>query len=157
MLTIAPATPYITTRKDSDLSQSYSNHATIGSPVIGKDWEIVPILNGFVPERRLAKLPCFMMETPVRNRDFFGRQEILHQLDQHLLPVAEASLETEPQSSRHVAICGIGGVGKTSVAIEYAFSRRDRFDAIFWIRSDELAKLDQGKVMRPLFACSGPG
>lgn len=139
------ASPSPATRKDSSISQSHSNHATIGSASLGKDWEIVPILNGFAPERRLAQLPCFMMETPVRNRDFYGRQDALLQLDQHLLiPSAEADFSREPQSPRHVAICGIGGVGKTSIAIEYAFSRRDMFDAIFWIRADEPAKLEQG-------------
>lgn len=87
-----------------------------------------------------------MMETPVRNHEFYGRQDILLQLDQHLLtPSAEAAFSGEPQSPRHVAICGIGGVGKTSIAIEYAFSRQDMFDAIFWIRADEPAKLEQGK------------
>lgn len=118
---------------------------------MGKDWEILPILNGFATARRVAQLPCFMVETPVRNSDFYGRKEALRQLDDHLLPSQskEVAFSAEGQELKHVVICGIGGIGKTSIAIEYAFSRRDKFDAIFWIRADEAAKIEQGLSARP--------
>lgn len=43
-----------------------------------------------------------------------------------------------------MVLCGIGGIGKTSIAIEYVFSRKDKFDAIFWIRAEEPEKVEQG-------------
>lgn len=132
-------------RKDSNVSGILSNDATTGSTNVGKDWEILPILNGFATERRVAKLPCFMVETPVRNNDFYGRQDTLQKLDRHLLPSKAVDFSVEREELKHVVICGIGGMGKTSIAIEYAFSRRDRFDAVFWIRADEVTKLEQGK------------
>ncbi|KAM4057224.1 tetratricopeptide repeat domain-containing protein [Hirsutella rhossiliensis] len=38
---------------------------------------------------------------------------------------------------RSFAICGLGGIGKTQLAVEYAYSRRDKFEAIFWLSADE--------------------
>lgn len=36
----------------------------------------------------------------------------------------------------------MGGLGKTEVAIEFAYSRRMAFDAIFWIRAEDASKLE---------------
>jgi hypothetical protein len=38
-------------------------------------------------------------------------------------------------------LSGLGGIGKTSIAIEYVYSRRNQFDAIFWIYADTTRKL----------------
>lgn len=43
---------------------------------------------------------------------------------------------------KQFALCDLGGVGKTEIASEWVLRRRDRFDAIFWVRVDEIAKLD---------------
>lgn len=123
-----------------------SNEARAGSSIV-KEWQILPILNGFATTRRFAKLPCFMIETPVRNQTFFARESILHQLDEFLVqPTQAPTFPSEGVHKRHVVLCGTAGVGKTSIAIEYAFSRRGQFDAIFWIRSDEPSKLEQGET-----------
>lgn len=45
---------------------------------------------------------------------------------------------------RAYAICGPGGIGKTQTAIEYASSRKDRFDAILWVHADQAEKLADG-------------
>lgn len=84
-----------------------------------------------------------MMETPVRNRNFF-RESVFRKLDKFLLPSELTKFSSEPVTQKHVVLCGMGGLGKTSIAIEFTFSRRDKFDTVFWIRADEPAKLDQG-------------
>lgn len=43
---------------------------------------------------------------------------------------------------KHIALCGMGGLGKTEIAIEYVYSCRGKFDAIFWIRADEEENLE---------------
>jgi hypothetical protein len=37
----------------------------------------------------------------------------------------------------------MGGVGKTTIARQYANNARDRFDAIFWISADNMTKMTQ--------------
>ncbi|KAF2232579.1 tetratricopeptide repeat domain-containing protein [Viridothelium virens] len=121
---------------------SKSNGATTGSSTM-KSWELVPILDGFTIPRRSAQLPCFMMETLVPNKEFFGRESVLSQLDELLLPSEDATFSSERSKRKHVVLYGMGGLGKTSVAVEFAFSRKERFDAVFWIHADEPAKLEQ--------------
>ena len=133
-------------------SDPRSDKPTAGSST-AQTWEIVPILNRFAPSRRLAKIPCIMMETPVRNKDFYGRDSILQQLDQALLP-SDSSFSSESELKentphKHVVLCGMGGLGKTSIATEFAFRHVDDFDAIFWVRADEVAKLGQGSNFPP--------
>ncbi|KAM5438235.1 hypothetical protein MferCBS31731_005096 [Microsporum ferrugineum] len=123
-------------------ANSATNEATAGSSIT-KEWQLVPILDGFNTPRRLAKLPCFMIDIPVRNNTYFGRESIIQDLDKLLLPPERSTTPSLANSGRrHVALCGIGGIGKTSIAIEYVFSREEKFDVIFWIRSDEASKLD---------------
>lgn len=87
-----------------------------------------------------AKFPCFMMDTHTRNQDFFGRGGVLQALDNVLLPSLYRQFDTK--KSRHAALCGMGGIGKTSIAVEFAFSRRVHFDAVFWVNAATLPKLE---------------
>jgi hypothetical protein len=59
-----------------------------------------------------------------RNCYFTGRKEILL----HMYDILTAE--------RKVALSGIGGVGKTHIALEYAYRYEGEYEAIFWIRSD---------------------
>src|SRR5579859_7124053 len=67
---------------------------------------------------------------PYRRNPFFtGREEILA----HLYTVLRSSRTvalTQPQ-----AISGLGGIGKTQIAIEYAYRYRDQYKAIFWVNA----------------------
>lgn len=42
---------------------------------------------------------------------------------------------------RAYALCGLGGVGKTELAIEFMFRNKDKFDAVFWLPADDVFKL----------------
>lgn len=50
----------------------------------------------------------------------------------------------EPAPLKTFVICGIGGIGKTEIAVEYMHSRKTKFDAIFWVNSATTQKLDAG-------------
>ncbi len=64
-----------------------------------------------------------------RNRFFTGREQLLEQLHNNLTTHKVASL-TQPQ-----AINGLGGIGKTQVAIEYAYLHREDYHYIFWVNA----------------------
>ncbi|KAK3290456.1 P-loop containing nucleoside triphosphate hydrolase protein [Chaetomium fimeti] len=104
--------------------------------------EMQSLLDNFSTKQADPRIPCFMMETLVRNKNFFGRQDILTHLDECLLPSGDLLVSSQPERIRVGLLCGMGGLGKTETAIEYAYSRRDRFDAIFLIRAEDTSKLE---------------
>lgn len=85
-------------------------------------------------------LPCFSLADQSRNRNFVGRDDILDQMDEQLLP-HETSLPADMTSVRSFAISGPSGIGKTELAIEYAHSRRHQFGAVFWLHAGSAAQL----------------
>jgi len=68
-----------------------------------------------------------------RNPNFTGRGDLLTALHEQLNS-GEATAVTQ-------AIKGLGGVGKTQLAVEYAYRHRDDYEIVWWVRSEEPAKL----------------
>src|SRR5262249_51188060 len=73
--------------------------------------------------------PIFSIPYP-RNPFFTGREGVLAQLRETL---ASSSATALTQSQ---AICGLGGIGKTQTAVEYAYRYRDSYNAIFWVKAE---------------------
>jgi hypothetical protein len=71
-----------------------------------------------------------------RNKQFFGREEELTAINDHLGKMENTSLLT-------YTIYGRRGVGKTHLALEYAYRNLGKFEAIFWIRCETSASLRQ--------------
>lgn len=69
-------------------------------------------------------------------RRFFGRSQELEQM-QHLLP------SLEPVRRKVTVLCGLGGIGKTQLAIEFARLYKDQFTAILWLDRRERETLIQ--------------
>ena len=46
------------------------------------------------------------------------------------MTTTKATALAQPQ-----AISGLGGIGKTQIALEYAYSYRDSYHAVFWVRA----------------------
>jgi hypothetical protein len=74
--------------------------------------------------------PAIWGNVPQRNKNFTGREQILERLRQSASSAVTAVLPH--------ALQGMGGVGKTQVAIEYAWRYRSEYDLVWWIRSDQL-------------------
>lgn len=69
---------------------------------------------------------------PYRRNGFFtGREEVLERLHIALTAQNQPIAISQPQ-----AISGLGGIGKTQTAIEYAYRFRDDYAAVLWIRAE---------------------
>jgi hypothetical protein len=68
-----------------------------------------------------------------RNPDFTGREELLGTLADQLAGVGAAAVTQVLQ--------GAGGVGKTTLAVEYAYRHRAEFDTVWWVRAEQPATL----------------
>ncbi len=97
---------------------------------------------GFPPTARRAveKKPRFPGTLPPhwnvphnRNPNFTGRAEILDSLHNALTSGTHATLTQ--------AMAGLGGVGKTQLALEYAYRYADLYDIVWWIRSEDPSTL----------------
>lgn len=78
------------------------------------------------PARHQA--PYIWGNVPPRNPNFTGRQALLESLHERLLPGTTAVL---PQ-----AVHGMGGVGKTQLAVEYVFRYQHEYDIVWWISAE---------------------
>ncbi|WP_432834350.1 FxSxx-COOH system tetratricopeptide repeat protein [Dactylosporangium sp. CA-092794] len=76
---------------------------------------------------------------PLRNPNFTGRETLLLTL--------QRSLETRSKASvlPH-ALHGLGGVGKTQLAVEYAYQFQDRYDLVWWIPAEQQSLVLQSLV-----------
>lgn len=81
-------------------------------------------------------IPCHIIPFGI-NLKFYGRTTEMQELKKVLDP------GTEHQTLRVISICGLGGVGKTQLALNYANLSRDLYDAIAWIQADTQTKLVQ--------------
>jgi tetratricopeptide (TPR) repeat protein len=75
--------------------------------------------------------PVWGREIPFRNPNFIGREKELADLRAYLLADSTALIGQPVQT-----VFGLGGVGKTELAAEYAHRYRDEYDLVWWIRSE---------------------
>ncbi|KAJ5623414.1 hypothetical protein N7490_012019 [Penicillium lividum] len=115
--------------------------ATAGSTT--GSFEIVPAISVSALEvtRRDPKLPCFSLGTKRKMDYFCGRQDVLQKMDECLLPSPSKLGSEGGEQLQSFAICGLGGMGKTELAVEFAYTRKQYFEAIFWLSADNVQVL----------------
>ena len=80
-------------------------------------------------------VPAIWQNIPQRNKNFTGREDILGQLRN---PSGSKVTAVVPSAPLPRALQGLGGVGKTAVAIEYVYRHQSDYDLIWWIAADQL-------------------
>lgn len=84
----------------------------------------------------LGSVPVIWGDVPQRNKNFTGRAEILDRLRRDASSKITAVLPRDDPLPQ--ALQGLGGVGKTAIAIEYAYRYRSDYDVVWWIPSEQL-------------------
>lgn len=67
---------------------------------------------------------------PPRNNNFTGREDLLEQLHDELGQHARSALVPQP-------LHGLGGIGKSQVAVEFAYRYQFDYALVWWIQSDD--------------------
>jgi len=122
---------------------------------------------GYPGSRSVTEKPRFPGALPPvwnvpfnRNPNFTGRESLL------------ADLRAALTSGLPVALHGLGGMGKTQLAVQYAYSHMANYEVVWWIRSEESATLasdfadlandldlptidDQRKIIKAVRRCLG--
>ncbi|KDN70942.1 hypothetical protein CSUB01_08159 [Colletotrichum sublineola] len=65
----------------------------------------------------------------ITSPQFTGRTDILEKMDRHFCQ------RTQPSPRRHLRIWGMGGVGKTQIALRFRDLCESRFSSVFWINA----------------------
>jgi hypothetical protein len=88
---------------------------------------------------RTQRLPPIWNVPPLRHPHFTGREELLDELHRKL-------------AHGRLVLTGMGGVGKTQVALEYAYHHAHEFDLVWWLRAEEPTTLqaDYAALAEPL-------
>jgi len=96
--------------------------------------EIFPDLKA-IDTSQSSKVPLpTVWNVPIqRNPNFFGRKDILADL--------AIALNSGELGAWKQALWGMGGVGKTQIAVEYAYLHRSEYRVIWWLRSEEPSTL----------------
>lgn len=101
-----------------------------------------------VPEANVPRggAPVIWGNVPTRNKNFTGRDDILDRLREGassrvtaVLPESGARRsESDPGNPLPQGVHGLGGVGKTAIAIEYAYRYQSHYDLVWWIAADQV-------------------
>ncbi|MBU4076902.1 MAG: TIR domain-containing protein [Euryarchaeota archaeon] len=118
------ATNYIPNNKEGyeSLYRHLINQPHIKKPVLGK-------LKSMPPRPRKQEFRAQPWNVPFqRNPYFTGREDILIELHN--------ALKSDKAAALAQAISGLGGIGKTQTAVEYAYQYRNEYDAVLWVKAD---------------------
>jgi hypothetical protein len=104
-----------------------------GKPAIPETEPDFPESEESIPEEPQfpGSLPAVWNIPFRRNPHFTGRDELIDGIEK-ALAAGEVAALTQPQ-----AITGLGGVGKTQLAVEYAYRHTGDYDIVWWVRSEE--------------------
>jgi tetratricopeptide (TPR) repeat protein len=118
-------------------------HAQVGKLVtIGQAGDIHVHLPAAPPPTVLDRLPAtqrgpLVSNLPPRNPHFIGREVLLERLHASL----HQDQTTAVAQSHALALHGLGGVGKTQLALEYAYRQAADYDLIWWIPAEQPATI----------------
>ena len=115
----------------SDTARSSLSASWAGSPVdrLGEITSPVEVSAG-----RASGRPLVWGDVPQRNPGFTGRGDLLARLHEELTRSRQTAVLPK-------ALHGMGGVGKSQVAIEYVYRHSAEYDLIWWIPAEQPSRI----------------
>src|SRR5260221_12699121 len=89
----------------------------------------------------VESIPMPLWNVPSRRNSYYTGQEAILKYLHTTLKSDKAAALTQPQ-----AISGLGGIGKTQIALEYAYRHRQTYRAILWMQADTREALILGFI-----------
>ncbi|WP_159072272.1 FxSxx-COOH system tetratricopeptide repeat protein [Streptomyces sp. CMB-StM0423] len=135
---IDPGTP--AEAAESPLSRNDSGASDLESgATVGRHLPRPGVVERAIADRRKSGSPPPVWgNVPPRNVNFIGRVDALRDLHNRLTQGTTAVL---PET-----LHGMGGVGKTQIAIEYAYRHSSEYDIVWWIPAGQPAQIRAGYV-----------
>src|SRR5579875_2937940 len=119
-------------------SYHVQNEALIQGQVVG-DHATVHVHYPGAASHRPAPTSLWMVPLP-RNPFFRGQEALLAEVHRQL------HRGKSPALTPCLAISGLGGIGKTQLALEYAYRFRDHYAFVFWVRAEHRETLNADVV-----------
>ncbi|MFD5127945.1 FxSxx-COOH system tetratricopeptide repeat protein [Streptomyces olindensis] len=98
------------------------------SPTAGPDPQQTPEAEPLM-QRTTTATPALLVNVPMRNTSFVGRQALLRAVEEQL--AAQDTAAVLPN-----ALHGLGGVGKSQLALEYIYTHQRDYRIICWIPAE---------------------
>ncbi|GGX93554.1 FxSxx-COOH system tetratricopeptide repeat protein [Streptomyces hiroshimensis] len=86
--------------------------------------------------------PRLWGNVPQKNRNFTGREELLARLHTRLT----ADDDNEITAVLPEALHGMGGVGKSQIAVEYVYRNSTEYDLVWWISAEQTNQIVQSFI-----------
>ncbi|RSM15769.1 hypothetical protein CDV31_004870 [Fusarium ambrosium] len=128
------------------LPPSDSSNANMGSS-LPSDFDFIPSndMGDYVQDESESNTwPCYLWDRREEKRGFVGREDTFKAIDDCFFVPTSSDTEADMQQLPCCCISGLGGMGKTQTATQYAIARQKNFDAIFFIQAENSAKLSEG-------------
>lgn len=74
-----------------------------------------------------------------RNHNFCGREKELLAIHEQL-----QGTKSDISNQRIMVVCGLGGIGKTQLAAQYAYNNEGAYTSVWWVNASTTTSLNQG-------------